>query len=385
MEWLLTTLELGQPYPPEEWPKALVQPASTAPTHLEPVDTTIWRAPRVPARLTGEEDSELSSEMVDALVATWAHNRELFPGWIALPEQLRRELRDHEMSGDLLDASKEDRIVRQIALRGLADRLRIVHEVVWRREIRLEPLGAELALVVKNTVQEAAHSREQSELRVLDRRAALSVALSLVTHARFGFERSEFDEAVSVATEFAHHDSNALHHLEYEKCLWALYENDIGSLVEAVDAWKVDAGDPYWVVRKASLMFEAGHGNEQVLPLVRSAITALRRSRGYSLDISVLSRESWAAYLARRLEKRSWSDTDGSDPHRARARDLARFNCDPPSEIRALINAVESRAEPEKGPGFELGEGPRPRGLIEFRQTTPSPDWYRAYDQREEV
>ena len=125
-------------------------------------------------------------------------------------------------------------------------------------------------------------------------------------------------------------------------------------------------------------MFECGHRNEQVLSLVRSAVAVLRRSRGYSLDISVLSRESWAAYLGRRLEKRLWSDADGSDPHRARARDLARFNCDPPSEIRALINAVDSRKESEKGPGFELGEGPRPRGLIEFKQTSPSPEWYRA-------
>ena len=34
MEWLLATLELGQPYPPEEWPKVLVPPASTVPAHL---------------------------------------------------------------------------------------------------------------------------------------------------------------------------------------------------------------------------------------------------------------------------------------------------------------------------------------------------------------
>ena len=284
----------------------------------------------------------------------------------------------HEITGDLLDASKEDRIVQGLAGRALAERLRIVHEIVWRREIRLEPLGAELALVAKTSVEDVTRSREGSKESVLDRSAARDVAMALVTHARFGFDRDEFDDAVRVATGFAQHDRNAFHDLEYEKCLWALYQTDAGSLVEALDAWRVDDGDPYWAVRKASLMFEAGHGSEQVLPMLRSAIAALRRSRGYSLDISVLSRESWAAYLARKLEKQSWSGVDGSDPHRARARDLARFNCDPPNEIRALINAVGWRPEPEKGPGFELGEGPRPRGLVEFRQEGPSPDWYRA-------
>lgn len=381
MEWLLTTLELGQPYPPEEWPKALAQPNSTAPPHVEPVDRSIWRAPWVPLKLPSDKDCELPGETVETLVATWVHNRALCPGWLALPEYLRSELRDpgiHEISGDLLDASKEDRILRGIALHSLTDRLRIVREVVWRREFRLEPLGAELALAAKKTIEQVALCCDDSQLRVLDHHAALTIVLALVTHARFGFDRSEFDEAMNVATDFAQHDRSALHHLQYERCLWALYDSDIDSLVEALDTWQVDAGDPYWAVRKASLMFEAGHGNEQVLPLLRSAIAALRRSRGYSLDISVLSRESWAAYLARRLEKQSWGDADGSDPHRARARDLARFNCDPPSEIRALLNAIQWRTEPEKGPGFELGEGPRPRGLIEFEQKGPSPEWYRA-------
>ena len=74
------------------------------------------------------------------------------------------------------------------------------------------------------------------------------------------------------------------------------------------------------------------------------------------------------ADLARKLNERSWSDADGSDPHRLRARDLARFNCDPPREIQALIAAVEWRGKREKGPGFELGEGARRPGTLELTQ-----------------
>ena len=379
MDWLLTTLELGQPYPSEEWPKALAQPGASIRSHLEPVDRTVWIAPSVPAELQDDEESGgLGEAKIDEVVSAWAYNRELYPGWLALPEHLRRELRDpgiHDISGDLLDTSKEDRILQGMGDWSLVERLRIVHEIVWRREVRLEPLGAELALAAKEILEEVAHNREALEERVLDRQAVCRIAMASVTHARFGFDRSEFDEAVRVATGFAQHDVNALHGLQYEKCLWELYENDIGSLVEALDAWRVDAGDPYWVVRKASLMFEADHGSEEVVPLLHSAVAALRRSRGYSLEISVLSRESWAAYLARKLDERSWGDADGSNPHRARARDLARFNCDPSSEIRALINAVEWRAKREKGPGFELGEGPRPPGTLELTQDgVPSAD-----------
>ncbi len=387
MDWLLTTLELGRPYPSEEWPKALTQPGASIPSHLEPVDATVWIAPKMPSRLSDDEETggrieENVEDEIEELISAWEYNRKLYPGWLTLPEELRRELQDpgiQDISGDLLDSSKEDRLVEGLADRPLGDRLCIVHEVVWRREVRLDPLGAELALAAKQVLEEVLHDRQALAQRVLDRQAARRIAMALVTHARLGFKRSEFDEAVRVATEFAQHDVNAHHAVQHEKCLWAVYENDVGSLVEALDAWSVDAGDPYWMVRKASLMFEADHKSDETVPLLHSAVAALRRSTGYSLDIRVLSRESWAAYLVRKLESRSWSDAGGSDPHRARARDLARFNCDPPSEIRSLMNAVEWRAEREKGPGFELGEGPHPHGTIEFKdESIPSSDLIRA-------
>ena len=382
-DWLLTALELGRPYPDEEWPKAIAQPGAAIVPRLEPVDRPVWRAPRVAAALRdGDESDQSVEEWVDGIVSIWAHNRELYPGWLALPEHLRRELLDpgtREIGGDLLRTSKELRILEELPGRLLAARLRIIHEIIWRREIRLEPLGSDLATAATELLEEVTKAPDGFVEREFDRVAVRRVALALTTHARLGFSRAEFDEAARVASQFAEHDRNARHYLEYERCLWALYEIDIGSLIEHLDAWDIEAGDPYWVVRKASLMFEAGHGSEQVVPMIRSAVASLRLSRGYSFDISVLSRESWAAYLERRLERVSGSDVDGSDPHRTRARELARFNCDPASEIRGLINAVEWRPEREKGPGFELGEGTRPHRTLQFKQEgIPTSDDYRA-------
>ena len=369
-EWLLTTLELGERYSLEEWPKALPPPGNPVPAYLEPVDTQVWAAPGIAAELPKEdENDEPDEEAVDSVVSVWAENRELYPGWLVLPEHVRRELREHLMrelreasqtekvAGDFLDAAKEDRVIAGLTARDMSDRVRIVNEIVWRREMRAEPMGEELALAAKNLVEEVVANTEGLERRELDRGAVRHISMALVTHARFRFNRCEFDDAVRIASEFAQHDANALHALEYEKCLWALYDCDLGALAETLDAWSVEAGDPFWVVRKASLMFEADHRSEQAVPLMKSAVLDLRRSSGYSLAIGALSRESWAAYLARKLATRSWSDADGSDPHRARTRELAGFNCDPPSEIRALTNAVERREERRKGPGFELGEG----------------------------
>ena len=194
MDWLLSTLELGQPYPSEEWPKALAPPGDSIRPHLEPVDRTIWIAPSVPARLPdGEESGESVEKEIDDPVSAWTYNRELYPGWLALPEYLRRELRNpaiHDIAGDLLDASKEERIVQGMADRPLVDRLRIVHEIVWRREVRLEPMGAELALAAKEVLEEVEQDREALEQRVLGRQAVRRIAMALVTHARFKFDRS---------------------------------------------------------------------------------------------------------------------------------------------------------------------------------------------------
>ena len=360
-EWLVTTLELGERYPLEQWPKALPAPGNPVPAYLEPVDAQVWTAPRIPAGLPKEEEKEeLGEEAVDSVVSVWAENRKLYPGWLVLPEHLRHELWEPSLSdvtGDFLATENEDRILAGLSPCGLGDRVRIVDEIIWRRETRVDPLGEDLASVAKNLVEEILENTVGLERRELDRGAVRRISMALVTHARYRFDSCRFDDAVRVANEFAQHDANALHALEYEKCLWALYDCDIGTLVDALDAWNVEAGDPYWVVRKASLMFEADHRSEQAIPLMQSAVLKLRRSGGYSLAIGALSRESWASYLARKLATQSWSDADGSDANRARTRDLAGFNCDPPREIQALINAVERHDERRKGPGFELGEG----------------------------
>ena len=105
LEWLLASLEAGQPYPVVEWPKALAQP-DMVPGHLEPVDRTAWDAPKAAVALTSDEvDGGAGDESYEDVVAAWGHNRELYPGWLALSERTRRELLDpwmHEETGELL-------------------------------------------------------------------------------------------------------------------------------------------------------------------------------------------------------------------------------------------------------------------------------------------
>ena len=264
--------------------------------------------------------------------------------------------------------------------KALQSRLRAVHEIVWRREIRLEPMGAALAQVAESVLEEIGRVSGDDEPNEVDRTLATHVALAAVTEKRLAFDMEGFRKAVAVAADLGLYDIEANHRLNYEKCLMALYETDEEALRKGLSDWQVGAGDPFWGVRRSALVFEVDQNGEDAQLLLQASIEQLRGSREDSGEMSALSREAWASYLAKTLESRSWSGGSGSRAYRSRARYLARFNCDPDSEIAALSNAIESWSETDvgKGPEFDLG-GRYATRTLHFRSSDiPSPEEQRA-------
>ena len=131
IEWVLHTLERGRPYDLTYWPSPISQPYSAIPEHLRPVDEVTSNQPKKePAGDPNVAEGTLQEKVREVLVI-WRHNRQLYPGWLLLPAGEEREIL--RMRTD----SWEQHILAALPDLTAVERLKAIHELVWRREICL--------------------------------------------------------------------------------------------------------------------------------------------------------------------------------------------------------------------------------------------------------
>ena len=354
-DWILRTLELGKPYPAEEWPKVFERPLRPTPKSLKPLDETPWNAPLTEATFPPDTESEDAAKVADRQLSIWAHNRALYPGWLSVPA--------NRLVGIALVTKRwEPVLIESLERLDPISRLDALRELVWRHEIALNTIGTELARACRTALLDV---MEQGLVTDTAPEAPIDVALALVTHARLYLDEEGFDEAVNRAETLSAHDSEVANRLQHEKCLWALWSLDFDRLQSELDVWNPDRADPFWMVRKVALMVELGHDDDARL-LLGSAINALRYARGASPTIPVFSRQSWAHYLLNVLQN---APGDGADEsYHSIMRDLRRFNCDPEDDIQHLARALLQPVETDRGPAFDLGQRRLTTPTIKLRE-----------------
>ena len=353
-DWILRSLEGGKPYPAEAWPKVFASPHGTVPEHLHPVDATPWVAPLPEAEFPSDGDSGDATSATRHQLSVWARNRRLYPGWLSVPAAgiVRLGLTNQRWEPQILDL-----------IDGLdpLEQLDAVHEIVWRHEVGLDRLGADLAEIARGMLQSVQDEGLGSDVR--DK--AAHVALALVTEARFRLHKEDFDRAVAFASGFFGDLAEAANRIHHEKCLWFLYDLDFQALRAELDAW-IPTGDPFWTVRKAALMVETGHEND-VKPLLVSTIHAMRGHRRGSGSMAVRSRESCALYFLHGLQTGLGDPVDES--YDSTMREFRRFNCDPEGDIDRIGRQLERKPETsDRGPPFGLGERTTARPTFYFAE-----------------
>ena len=79
-----------------------------------------------------------SLERVKQILDIWGYNRDLYPGWIVYPTGVERS--DFKRRTD----AWEPPILASFSEFSAIERLRAIYELVWRREILLEPITQQL-------------------------------------------------------------------------------------------------------------------------------------------------------------------------------------------------------------------------------------------------
>ena len=347
IEWVLHTLERGRPYDVTNWPLPGTEWNSTIPDYLQPVVEVISGQPRAESDRETLDDLADLQERVRETLEIWKHNRRMYPGWLVLPSSEDRESliwRTDEWERHILSSLSDF---------GPMERLNAIRELVWRREILLQPISSEVESAAEaallsidchhRTVDEAGDTKiDWGELREVWR----SVALALVTVARFRFDRDLFDQRIESLELFADDHPDVGHRIQHERCLWAVYSMDFEALEVLLRDWSVEDSDPVWMIRKAALLWESYRNNEAT-DLVKRALNAIRSVRDDARSVASASREGWAMWSALTM--------DNARMFNKRWDELARLKCDAMFEKGLIARRLSESSGTQEAPVFDLG------------------------------
>ncbi len=360
-DWILHTLEYGRPYNVSKWPSPsrLVEPL--VPEYLEPIHRVTINEPKPEPHVPSRDESSVEKKVaaVRKLVDVWRYNRkETYPGWLPAPAEVRSMMSSTRERAPL--------VMEVLPNLDLVEALLLLRELIWRREIQLEPISRmeEISSKLEKTATDVL-DRIDCRSRKIDgetvgtanwvtiREAWVSVALALVTASRFQFDADEFNRRISAVSPFSEEDQGIAHQIRHEKCLWAIYSLDYASLEKELIDWDTSGCDPVWMMRKASLLFEMGE-NQKAQELNATALAATRRVVSDDSDVGMSSRESWALYCTGTTldYEEFW---DATIEWRHRWDKLTPIKCNAPLEMRNCAEAIKGESNLAGGQPFDLG------------------------------
>ena len=367
-EWILHTLQRGQPYDVTQWPSSKDRAHVEIPTYLEPIEEVMSDTPKKePDSPSSSQATENAVDSVRQLLDVWTHNREIYPGWVVIPNRVRFQLSRHTQDW-------EPHILQVCPNFTPLERLKALRELVWRREILLEPVSPQLESAAEEALQLIDCQRRTIDGVVAPgitwhqaREAWRTIALDLVTVARHRFDRTAFDQRIEALSPFLQDDPDVNHRIRHERCLWAMCSIDFEALNGLLEDWRTENCDPVWMMRKAALLTEMGRGDEAT-ELAKHALATIRAMPAADYSLARPSREGWALLSVVRVDNgqvlsRRWDE-------------LAPLQCNARMEKDYIKNASRGEGERKEAPPFDLGT--KRREHLHFSNVHPQDTAYRA-------
>ena len=216
-DWILHTLERGRPYDVTDWPATRTWEHKAIPNELEPVVKLEPKEPRKEWLQESIASSKNPAKKAKRILENWAHNHRLYPGWLAVPTSGRSELSTNTNE-------YEDHIISAIPELSPVEALWAIRELVWRREVLLDPISSDLESVAETVLKRincqtrkisGTHNPNVSWQDV--RRDWAAVALALVTAARHSIDQTAFDNRIEALTPFLNDDVDTTQRVCHER------------------------------------------------------------------------------------------------------------------------------------------------------------------------
>ena len=351
-EWILHTLENGRPYDVSDWPASSTFHYPEPPPHLQPVQRVISEVPRTEPHISQslDETKQDKSEEIRNLLDCWTHNRKLYPGWLVLPFQKQSLLtyKTQEWLSLILEALPKFTPM---------DHLNAIRELVWRKNILMEPLTPELEAAAEGVLNDIdCHNKTidgivGTNLDWADiHDACLTIALALVTTARQQIKQDDFDKQIDILSKFQNDNLDVDHQMRYERCLYAINSLDYKALESLLKDWHTDNGDPVWMMRKSALLVEMGRDDE-AKQLIVTALATIRENSIDGRSVANASREAWGLWLAISVDK---FIADRTDEFR-RWEELTVLKCNARMEKHHYAEAIKDKGNKPQALPFDFG------------------------------
>ena len=242
IRWILRTLEEGEPYDGRIWPSKPEDKVVDEDDLLDPFERVPFDIPRshsqsAMGRIQGSYSSD-DLRVINEVIESWAHNRRLYSGWLVFPFGPEHSEISHQTD------EWEPHILQVLPNLTTIERLMAVRELIWRRELLLEPISSLL--------EDAAHAALDEidwNQRITDggesapedwieiRHSWRVVALALLTQARLSCNQPLFADHLESLMPFANDSPDVGHRIHQERCLLAVYFSDFPGLNGALDNW----------------------------------------------------------------------------------------------------------------------------------------------------
>jgi hypothetical protein len=358
-EWLLWYLAKGAPFDYHYWPsiKPRSIPFEMSKDLPEIPESMTFRTKRKlyhsknatePTNLNQKNEAEVKDELIK-LHKEWKDERELYPGWIVLPRENRK---------DLWMYSKywlED--IKYVEKLEPPYDLFLLYELNWRIEKSLMPLLSNWLGIYKRILEKynpfpsllamdkAQILPNKEKYNKLDwskiSKQWVELAFTLSRDAREDLNKKEFGYWMNCIQQVTTYNKEWKARWYYEKAMFSLLSLDLNAINKVLKDWPEDFEVPYWELKRASILTEIGE-LEKAEKIAEEVLnkTRLLQQPG-KIDYYLLSLEGWTIILLEVLKKnRPWvlngKEKEILGYYKGRLYKLNAYLCNPYNEIEPL-------------------------------------------------